>query len=55
MNFKNRSNVGNLNFIQMNNYMISPGLNNNQNNINNLNNNQSIEELSQMNSGKNNN
>ena len=32
MNFKNKSNVGNINFIQMNNYMLSPGLNNNQNN-----------------------
>ena len=53
MNFKNKSNVGNINFIQMNNYMLSPGINNqnnqrlalnnsqlfsNFNNINNLNN-----------------
>ena len=54
MNFKNKSNVGNINFIQMNNYMLTPGLSNqnnqrlvfnnnnplisNFNNINNLNN-----------------
>ena len=31
MNFKNKNNVGNINFIQMNNYMLSPGLNNQNN------------------------
>ena len=66
MNFKNKSNVGNINFIQMNNYMLSPGinnqnnqrfLNNNQifNNINNLNNNQMLKDINGINTGLNNN
>ena len=49
MNFKNKSNVGNINFIQMNNYMLSPGLNNQNNSRLALNNSQLFNNLNNIN------